>query len=174
MKTLPSQACLLIDPKRITWGLRQAVPESVSVIEAINPTTLAKSCKTDAEAGFIRSHGARWRGHGRVLCLVRTRLGPQFISEITVDEKLTAAREQPGYVSLSFPTIAGFNANGALPHYRATPQAHAIISTAEGLTAQGLLLIDSGAQYLGGTTDITRVWAIGEPSAQQSATSRSY
>lgn len=169
LKTLPSQACLLIDPKRITWGLRQAVPESVSVIEAINPTTLAKSCKTDAEAGFIREAMAHdGAAMAEFYAWFELALGREFISEITVDEKLTAARErQPGYVSLSFPTIAGFNANGALPHYRATPQAHAIISTAEGLTAQGLLLIDSGAQYLGGTTDITRVWAIGEPSAQQ-------
>ncbi len=81
---------------------------------------------------------------------------------------MTAERvKQPGFVSLSFPTIAGFNTNGALPHYRATPESFAVLSTSSGLTAQGLLLIDSGAQYLGGTTDITRVWAIGTPSAAQ-------
>ena len=51
--------------------------------------------------------------------------------------------------------IAGFNANGAMPHYRATPTSHAAIE------GDGLLLIDSGGQYLGGTTDITRVWPIG-------------
>ena len=85
-----------------------------------------------------------------------------------IDERMTAERaRQPGYVSLSFPTIAGFNANGALPHYRATPEAFSWISTPQGLVAEGLLLIDSGAQYLGGTTDITRVWAIGTPTAAQ-------
>jgi Xaa-Pro aminopeptidase len=62
-------------------------------------------------------------------------------------------------VGLSFSTIAGFNANGAMPHYRATPQSHALIE------GDGLLLIDSGGQYLGGTTDITRVWPIGSVSA---------
>ncbi|MBN4663953.1 M24 family metallopeptidase, partial [Escherichia coli] len=90
-------------------------------------------------------------------------LGREAISELTIDERMTAERaRQPGYVSLSFPTIAGFNANGALPHYRATPESFAMISTPTGLVAEGLLLIDSGAQYLGGTTDITRVWAIGK------------
>ena len=58
-------------------------------------------------------------------------------------------------MGLSFSTIAAFNANGALPHYRATEAAHAAIE------GDGLLLIDSGGQYLGGTTDITRVWPIG-------------
>jgi Xaa-Pro aminopeptidase len=83
-------------------------------------------------------------------------LGREKITELTIDEKLTAARaRRPGFVTLSFATIAGFNANGAMPHYRATPASH---STIEG---NGLLLIDSGGQYLSGTTDITRVVPIG-------------
>jgi Xaa-Pro aminopeptidase len=62
-------------------------------------------------------------------------------------------------MGLSFAVIAGFNANGAMPHYRATAKHHAVIE------GDGLLLIDSGGQYLGGTTDITRVWPIGTVSA---------
>ena len=78
------------------------------------------------------------------------------ITELTIDDKLSAERaKRPGFVGLSFSTIAGFNANGALPHYRATPAAHAVIE------GDGLLLVDSGGQYLGGTTDITRVWPVG-------------
>jgi Xaa-Pro aminopeptidase len=69
-------------------------------------------------------------------------------------------------VSPSFSTIAGFNANGALPHYRATEESHAVISDA-GATGNGLLLIDSGAQYDYGTTDITRVVPIGTTTADQ-------
>ncbi len=167
--TLPTGSALLIDPKRVTWGLREAVPEGVKVIEAINPTTLAKSRKTEAEAVFIREAMAR---DGAAMCAFyawfEQALGREHISELTVDERLSAERaKQPGYVSLSFPTIAGFNVNGALPHYRATPEAHAVLSTPQGLSAEGLLLIDSGGQYLGGTTDITRVWPIGAPSAAQ-------
>jgi Xaa-Pro aminopeptidase len=70
--------------------------------------------------------------------------GSERITELTIDEKLTAARERrPGYVSLSFNTIAAFNANGAMPHYHATEEEHAVIE------GDGLLLIDSGGQYLG-------------------------
>lgn len=169
LRALPAGSTLLIDPKRITWGLREAVPEGVRVIEATNPSTLAKSRKTDAEAGFIRE---AMEADGAAMCAfyawLEQALGREHVSELTIDERLTAERaRQPGYVSLSFPTIAGFNANGALPHYRATPASYAVLSTPQGLTAEGLLLIDSGAQYLGGTTDITRVWAIGTPTAAQ-------
>ena len=166
---LPDSATLLVDPKRITLGLRQAVPAGVRVVEAINPSTVAKSRKTAAEAAFVRE---AMEVDGAAMCTFyawfESALGREAISELTIDERLTEARaRQPGFVSLSFPTIAGFNANGAMPHYRATPESFAWISTPDGLVAEGLLLIDSGAQYLGGTTDITRVWPIGTPSAAQ-------
>ncbi|WP_367200062.1 aminopeptidase P family N-terminal domain-containing protein, partial [Aquabacterium sp.] len=149
MKALPVGSVLLIDPKRITWGLREAVPAGVKLIEAINPTTLAKSRKTDDEARFIRETMER---DGAAMCTfyawLEQALGCEHISELTIDERLSAERaKQPGYVSLSFPTIAGFNANGAQPHYRATAESHAMISTPQGLCEEGLLLIDSGAQY---------------------------
>jgi Xaa-Pro aminopeptidase len=169
LAALPADAVLLIDPKRITLGLRQAVPEGLRVVEVINPSTLAKSCKSALEAAHIR----RAMEHdGAAMCRfyawLESALGHEDISELTIDERLSAERSrQPGFVSLSFPTIAGFNANGAMPHYRATPESFAWISRRDGLVAEGLLLIDSGAQYLGGTTDITRVWPIGTPSAQQ-------
>jgi Xaa-Pro aminopeptidase len=169
LAALPTDAVLLIDPKRITLGLRQAVPQGLRVIEAINPSTLVKSCKSAPEAAHIRRAMAH---DGAAMCRfyawLESALGHEDISELTIDERLSAERTRaPGFVSLSFPTIAGFNANGAMPHYRATPESFAWISRRDGLVAEGLLLIDSGAQYLGGTTDITRVWPIGTPSAQQ-------
>jgi Xaa-Pro aminopeptidase len=169
LASLTTGATLLVDPKRITWGLRRAVPEGVKVMEAINPSTLAKSRKTDAEAAFVRQ---AMEHDGAAMCefyaWFEQALGREYISELTIDERLSAEREkQPGFVSLSFPTIAGFNANGAQPHYRATRKSHAVISNRDGRVTEGLLLIDSGAQYLGGTTDITRVWAIGTPSTEQ-------
>ncbi|MEN9544172.1 MAG: hypothetical protein RLZZ598_1005, partial [Pseudomonadota bacterium] len=163
LAALPPAAVLWLDPKRVTLALREAVATGVRVIEAINPSTLAKSRKSAAEAVHIREAMAC---DGAAMCAFyawfEAALGKESISELTIDERLSAERaKQPGYVSLSFPVIAGFNANGAMPHYRATPDSHALISTPEGVVADGLLLIDSGAQYLGGTTDITRVWPIG-------------
>jgi Xaa-Pro aminopeptidase len=163
LAALPAAAVLLVDPRRVTLGLRRHVPEGVKLIEAINPSTLLKSRKTEAEARHIREAMAE---DGAAMCefyaWFEQALGRERITELTIDEQLTAARaRRPGFVGLSFATIAGFNANGAMPHYRATPEAHAVIE------GDGLLLIDSGGQYLGGTTDITRVWPIGRVNAAQ-------
>ena len=164
LAALPAEARLLLDPKRVTLGLREAVPAGVAVIEAINPSTLAKSRKTAEEAAFVRQ---AMEQDGAAMCEFYAQFEAALargerLSELTVDEWLSAARaKRPGFKGLSFPTIAGFNANGAMPHYRATPESYAQIE------GNGLLLIDSGAQYLGGTTDITRVWPIGQVSEAQ-------
>ncbi|MHB9840246.1 aminopeptidase P family protein [Paraburkholderia terrae] len=157
LAALPSGQALLVDPRRITYGLLQSVPAAVAIVEAVNPSTFFKSRKTEAEAEHVR---ATMEQDGAALAeffaWFEGALGREKITELTIDEKLTAARaRRPGFVTLSFATIAGFNANGAMPHYRATPASH---STIEG---NGLLLIDSGGQYLSGTTDITRVVPIG-------------
>ena len=159
LAALPPDATLLIDPKRVTFGLRSQV--SVCVIEAINPSTLAKSRKTASEAAHVREAMAQ---DGAAMCefyaWFESAIGKERITELTIDEKLSAARaRRPGFKGLSFNTIAAYNPNGAMPHYHATPESHAVIDAKPG--EGGLLLIDSGGQYLGGTTDITRVWPIG-------------
>jgi Xaa-Pro aminopeptidase len=161
LAALPAGATLLIDPRRITYGLKEAVPASVTLVEAVNPSTFAKSRKTPAEAEYVR---ATMEQDGAALAeffaWFEGALGRETITELTVDERLSAARaRRPGFVSLSFATIAGFNANGAMPHYRATQASHATIA------GDGLLLIDSGGQYTSGTTDITRVVPVGNISS---------
>jgi Xaa-Pro aminopeptidase len=166
LAALPKDAVLLVDPRRITLGFREQVATGVRVIEAINPSTLAKSRKSAAELAFVREAMAQ---DGAAMCAFyawfdqavapERPFGP--ITELTIDEQLSGERrKRPGFVGLSFPVIAGYNANGAMPHYRASPESHATIE------GDGLLLIDSGAQYLGGTTDITRVWPIGNITAE--------
>lgn len=156
---------LLVDPARVTCGLLDNLPKTVTLIESLNPTTLAKSRKSAAEAVHIRQ---AMEQDGAALCeffsWLESAWGREQITELTIDERLTHARAQrPDYVSLSFSTIAAFNGNGAMPHYRATEQSHAVIE------GNGLLLIDSGGQYLGGTTDITRMVPVGQPTAEQKA-----
>ena len=158
---LHDNATLLLDPRRVTFGLRGAINPHVNIIEAINPTTLAKSRKSAAEAAQVR---AVMEQDGAALCeffaWLESALGNEVVTELTIDQHITAARaRRTGFVCPSFATIAGFNANGALPHYRASAASHATIE------GDGLLLIDSGGQYLGGTTDITRVVPIGQLSA---------
>jgi Xaa-Pro aminopeptidase len=164
LAALPSHSTVLIDPRRLTQALYEALPATVHVVEAPNPTTLTKSRKTAAEADHIRQTMVE---DGAALAeffawLEQALARGERITELDVDARITEARaRREGFVSPSFATIAGFNANGAMPHYRATPQSHALIE------GHGLLLIDSGGQYLGGTTDITRVVPIGTVTAEQ-------
>ncbi|WP_223533332.1 aminopeptidase P family protein [Pseudomonas sp. GL-RE-20] len=163
LRAVPSGASLQVDPTRVTAGLLDNLNSGVKLIEGLNPTTLAKSQKSLADAEHIRQ---AMEQDGAALCeffaWLDSALGRERITELTIDEKLTAARERrPDYVSLSFNTIAAFNANGAMPHYHATEEEHAVIE------GDGLLLIDSGGQYLGGTTDITRMVAVGTPTDEQ-------
>jgi Xaa-Pro aminopeptidase len=157
---LPADATVLLDPRRVTYGTRQWLPAKLKVVEAINPTTLAKSRKSEPDAIHVR---AAMEQDGAALCeffawLEQTLANPARapLTEVEIDRQITSARaRRPGFVSPSFATIAGFGANGAIMHYRATEARHAVIE------GDGLLLIDSGGQYLGGTTDITRVVAVG-------------
>ena len=164
LRGLAAEHTVLIDPKRVTLGFRQQVP--CAVVEALNPSTALKSRKGAREAEFVREAMAE---DGAAMCVFYAWFEAALargerITELTIDEKLSAERaKRSGFVGLSFSTIAGFNANGAMPHYRATEESHAVIQVQPG--EGGLLLIDSGGQYLGGTTDITRVWPIGHVSA---------
>ncbi|KHK62306.1 aminopeptidase P family protein [Pseudomonas frederiksbergensis] len=163
LREVPSGASLQIDPARVTVGLLGNRDSGVKLVEGLNPTTLAKSRKTPADAEHIRQ---AMEQDGAALCeffaWLESAWGRERITELTIDEHLTAARmRRPDFVSLSFNTIAAFNANGAMPHYHATEEAHAVIE------GDGLLLIDSGGQYLGGTTDITRMVPVGTPTPEQ-------
>ncbi|MCA7926079.1 aminopeptidase P family protein [Burkholderia cenocepacia] len=163
LAALPDGATLLIDPRRVTFGTLEAVPAGVKLVEAVNPSTFAKSRKTSAEIEHVR---VTMEHDGAALAeffaWFEQAVNRETITELTIEEKLTAARaRRPGYVSASFATIAGFNANGAMPHYHATRESHATIA------GDGLLLIDSGGQYMTGTTDITRVVPVGTVSDLQ-------
>ena len=163
LASLSAATRLLVDPARVTCGLLGNLQAEVTLVEGLNPTTLAKSQKSLDDAVHIRQ---AMEQDGAALCeffaWLETALGRERITELTIDEHLSAARaRRPGFVSLSFNTIAAFNANGAMPHYHATEQEHAVIE------GDGLLLIDSGGQYLGGTTDITRMVPVGTPTLEQ-------
>ena len=155
---------VLIDPAKASYYHQSALNSQVKIHHDINPSTLFKSQKYESEIAHIRN---AMQKDGVALChffhwLENALKQNEAINELTIDEKITAYRaEQDGFIGLSFSTIAGFNANGALPHYRATPASYSDIQ------GDGLLLIDSGGQYEDGTTDITRVVPVGTPSADQ-------
>lgn len=153
---------LLINPHTITVGTLAAA-DQVTLIQAPNPSTLLKASKNQEEIAQVR---LTMEYDGAALCeffaWFEDTIATRAITELEVDEQITACRAgQPNFVSPSFGTIAAFGANGAMPHYQATENVY------DTITGDGLLLIDSGGQYLGGTTDITRVVPVGTPSTQQ-------
>jgi Xaa-Pro aminopeptidase len=161
---LGSADALLLDSGRVVSAVVDAVAPLVKRIEAANPSTAFKAIKTSAELDHIREV---MRRDGTALVRGFRRLEQRLaagmtLTELDVDSLLHEERSaQPGWIGESFATIAGYQANGALPHYRATAESHST------LQPKGLLLIDSGGQYLGGTTDITRVLALGETTSEQ-------
>ena len=158
---------LLLDPSKVAIGTLSKIADDVGFIEQMAPSTLLKSVKSDADIDHVRE---AMRQDGAALCEFFANFEQKLnagerLSELDVDSMLIDVRsQQPHYVSPSFPTIAGFNENGALPHYRATPEKFSYLDVSEG--EGGLLLIDSGGQYQNGTTDITRVVGIGHVSAE--------
>ncbi|WP_227671001.1 aminopeptidase P family protein [Psychrobacter maritimus] len=167
LSTLTPEDLLLLDPSKVAVGTLSKMADDVGFIEQMAPSTLLKSVKSDSDIDHVRE---AMRQDGAALseffATFEQRLAAgERLSELDVDSMLIEARsQQPHYVSPSFPTIAGFNENGALPHYRATPEKFSYLDVAEG--EGGLLLIDSGAQYQNGTTDITRVVGIGKVSSE--------
>ena len=149
---------MLLDPNEVNYSLWNAV--GCAVKAGSSPIPAMKAVKNEREMeGFRRAMERDGVG------MVKFPKGPGGemdngevgeLTERSVDRQLTAFRaEQPLFRGISFDTIAGYGAHGAIVHYEATEESDAP------LQPRGLLLLDSGAQYLDGTTDITRTIALG-------------
>ncbi len=161
---------ILLDPNEVNYTLYETVQASklkaqgsLSVIEAESPVKRMKTVKNATEIkGFRQAMLRDGIAMVRFLCWLKPAVALGGQTEITVDQKLTALRaEQPLFRGISFDTIAGYQEHGAIVHYEATPE------TDIPLRPEGLLLLDSGAQYLDGTTDITRTIALGPVTDEQ-------
>lgn len=163
LKKLPADAAILIDPKRISQNLPGAFPDTARIVEGINVTTWLKACKTREEVDHTRRTMIK---DGVVLTKffywLSNTIGRQPLTEIDAQQKLHTLRlEQRDCIGESFGTISAYSSNAALPHYNATLDNHAQ------LRPDGLYLLDSGGQYLGGTTDTTRVISLGNITDEQ-------
>lgn len=150
-------ASIWIDPAKTNYAAGNAIPSACQQITAPSPIALLKAVRNELEIQGIRKAMVK---DGIALVkflkwLEEVVPGGQE-TEISIDRKLHAFRaEQPLYIGESFDTIAGYREHGAIVHYEATPE------TDVKLRPEGFLLLDSGAQYLDGTTDITRTIALG-------------
>ena len=149
---------LLLAPNSSNWNLQSLLPETCKVIEHNSLIAPMKAIKNEAEIkGFRNAMIRDGVAMVKFLCWLKQAMkSGNYPTEIDVDHKLTALRaEQPLFRDISFDTIAGYGPHGAIVHYEATPE------TDVKLEPKGLLLLDSGAQYQDGTTDITRTIALG-------------
>ena len=153
---------ILLDPNVISYTLFKQV-RMQEVVRASSPIPAMKAIKNEIEVeGFRRAMIRDGVALVKFLRWLQTAVAKGQETEISVAEKLTALRaEQPLFRGISFDTIAGYEAHGAIVHYEATPETDAP------LKPHGFLLLDSGAQYQDGTTDITRTIALGELTEEQ-------
>lgn len=152
---------ILLDPDEVNYTLYKTVGREI--VEAESPVKRLKTIKNEREiAGFKSAMLKDGIAMVKFLKWLKPAVEAGGQTEMSVDEKLTSLRaEQPLFRGLSFDTIAGYQAHGAIVHYEATP------ATDAPLKAEGLLLLDSGGQYLDGTTDITRTIALGPLTDEQ-------
>lgn len=151
-----SEYNILLDGDETSYFLWKTV-KCQEIIAGNSPVPAMKAQKNDREiAGFRQAMLRDGVAMVKFLRWLKPAVEAGGQTEISIDRKLTALRaEQPLFRDISFDTIAGYQAHGAIVHYEATPE------TDVALKPEGLILIDSGAQYQDGTTDITRTIALG-------------
>ena len=164
LSRLPERTRVFIDSKRTNVAIYNALPKSSILIEGISPANHLKSIKNEAEIKGFRNAVLK---DGIAMTkfyfwLEKMLKAGEKVTELSATAKLTALRsEQPQYVMDSFASISSYGPHGAVVHYSPTPETDTELKT------DSLYLLDSGAQYLDGTTDITRTIALcDEPSEQ--------
>jgi len=145
------------------WVLGRLTAGGAEVVRGADPCALPKACKNPIELDGTRAaHRRDGAALTRFMAWLPRRLAQGELKEIEASDRLEAfRREDARFRDLSFPTISGAGPNGAIVHYRASPTSERPLQPGQ------LYLVDSGAQYLDGTTDVTRTIAIGQPSAEQ-------
>lgn len=152
------EGSLIIDPAKINAKLYSSIPHEDKIIEKLNITTSLKAVKNEVEiANTEKSQVRDGVAMVKFIKWLKENVGKIKIDEISASNKLESFRsEGENFKGLSFNTIAGYKEHAAMMHYSATDE-----SKYE-LNKEGMFLVDSGAQYLDGTTDITRTIILGD------------
>lgn len=157
LKALPEGSKVLADKRYCSYAIFKALSECCNIIEAKNPTELLKAVKNPTELSnmekiYLKDSAAVTR----FIYWLKKNIGKIEITEISAADKLEELRREiPEFLDLSFPTISAYKENAAMMHYDPSPDKPVV------LQEEGMLLVDSGGQYMGGTTDITRTIVLG-------------
>lgn len=159
---LPENSSVCVTGNKINYNLLLTIPASCKIVDVPSPVDLMKSVKNETELkGFRNAMVKDGVALVKFYMWLEKAVPTGEVAETDIEKKLREYRSrQDLFVGESFGTIAGYGTNGAIIHYHASPE------TCLKLQPEGLLLIDSGAQYKDGTTDITRTVALGEVSKQ--------
>lgn len=163
LSKLPENTTVFLDGNKTNVAIYNALPKEAEVIEGISPANHLKSIKNEKEIEGFRSAVTKdGVALTKFFYWLETQLeAGEKVTELSAAAKLTALRaEQPLYVMDSFGAISSFGPHGAIVHYSPTPE------TDTELKQESLYLLDSGGQYLDGTTDVTRTIALGTPTEQ--------
>lgn len=163
LKTLPSNYRILVDSNKLNQSLYESIPDGCEIISQLSPVAVLKSIKNDVElSGFRKAMVKDGIALTRFFMWLEGSVVNTKQTEVSIAGKLDAfRREQGNYFGESFGTIAGYADHGAVIHYKADEQ------SAYTLLPENILLLDSGGQYLEGTTDITRTTVLGPATEQQ-------
>ncbi|MBS5112297.1 MAG: aminopeptidase P family protein [Coprobacillus cateniformis] len=155
------QGRVLLNTNNINYQLFSQI--ECDIVDGMNPSQAFKAIKNEVEIENTKNaHIKDGVAMTKFMYWLKTNYGKIPMDEISISDKVASFRQQQDlFTDLSFTTICGWNENAALMHYHATDEDHAAVE------GNGFLLIDSGGQYLDGTTDITRTYALGEVSAIQ-------
>lgn len=163
LKQLAPQQSIWMDGAKLNQSVYEAIPAHCKIINKTSPVIYMKSIKNKTEIAGIKQamikdgialvHFFKW---------LEENVGENYLTELSVSEQLHHFREeQENFRGESFETIVGYASHGAIVHYQPTTETNFSIKQ------ENLLLIDSGGQYLEGTTDITRTISLGNPTNQQ-------
>ena len=162
LEQMPKKQKILLDKRYCSYVFFKVLQNDQEIVEAKNPTELLKAVKNPVELQKMREIYLKDSlAVTKFIYWLKNNIGKQEITEITAADYLEKLRREiPEFLQLSFPTISAYNANAAMMHYEATEKNHAI------LKPEGFLLVDSGGQYMGGTTDVTRTIVLGPVSEE--------
>ena len=158
LQNLPAGGKILIDSRHCSYYICKLLEAGQTLVAKDNPTEALKAIKNPVELAnmekiYLKDSVAVTKF---IYWLKKTVKTSEKITEISAADYLEQLRRSiPEFLDLSFPTISGYGANAAMMHYEATPEHQAV------LAPEGMLLVDSGGQYMGGTTDITRTIVLG-------------
>ncbi len=160
---LDAAETVLLEESRVNCAVYAKLPEEIRVINQVNPETLLKAVKNPVEQeNIVKAHIKDGAAMVKFIYWLKQNIGKMPITEMSAAAYLDKKRsEQEGFLDLSFGTISAYGSNAAMCHYSATEE------TDTELKPEGFFLVDSGAQYMEGTTDVTRTIALGPVTEQQ-------